>query len=62
MRRTTCTATVYDVEGYPFIVLRGNAQDVGDALAIYIHNISSPLGGHPPDESIELVESREEGE
>lgn len=46
-RRTTVTATIFDAEGYPFISLRGSAQDVGDAAAIYVMNISNPLGGTP---------------
>jgi hypothetical protein len=54
-RRTIVTATIYDTEGFPFIVFRGNPQDVGDACAIYVSNIASPLGG---SHDVELVENR----
>ena len=58
-RRTTVTATIFDAEGYPFISLRGSAQDVGDAVAIYVMNIANPLGGTP---LINLIETRDEEE
>jgi hypothetical protein len=46
-RRTQVTATVLDGDGYPFLVFKGNAQDVADACSIYVLNISNPLGGTP---------------
>jgi hypothetical protein len=58
-RRTQVTATFFDSEGYPLVAFRGNAQDVGDAAAIYIGNIANPLGGTP---LIKLIETREEEE
>jgi hypothetical protein len=60
-RRTTVVATIFDTEGYPFVSFRGNAQDVGDACAIYVTNIANPLGGHifTP---IELIQNRDEEE
>lgn len=58
-RRTQVTATIYDSEGYVFVSFKGNAQDVGDAVAIYVLNVANPLGGHA-SEDIELIESREE--
>lgn len=60
-RRTTVTATIYDSEGWPFICFRGNAQDVGDATAIYVLNVANPLGGHQRAE-VELIERRLEEE
>lgn len=53
------TATFFDAEGYPLVAFRGNAQDVGDAAAIYICNLAQPLGGSP---LIRLMETREEEE
>lgn len=46
-RRTHITATVLDEDGYPFIIFKGNPQDVADACVIYVTNISNPLGGLP---------------
>lgn len=59
-RRTQVTATIFDAEGYPFVSLRGNPQDIGDALAVYVLNVAEPLTGQSP--LIELIESREEEE
>jgi len=58
-RRTQVTATIYDTEGYVFISFRGNAQDVGDAAAIYVLNVADPLGGRDRM-GVELIEDREE--
>ena len=58
-RRTQVTATIFDAEGYPFLTMRGNAQDVGDAMSIYVLNVANPLGGRACP-SIELIEEREE--
>lgn len=58
-RRTQVNATIMDADGCPFIVFRGNPQDVADACAIYVLDIANPLGGDAP---LELIESREEEE
>jgi len=59
-RRTQVTATIFDTDGYPFISMRGNPQDVADACAIYVTNVAEPLGHVLLP--IELIERRTEEE
>jgi hypothetical protein len=60
-RRTQVVAVVLDAEGYPHITFRGNSQDVGDAVAIYMQNISNPLGGLDISlpQPVDFIEGRE---
>jgi len=53
------TATLYDADGYPFIDFKGNAQDVGDAMSIYVMNTANPLGGHQVAQT-EFIRTRDE--
>jgi hypothetical protein len=60
-RKAKVTATVLDSEGYPHVVFRGNPQNVGDALSIYMQNVSNPLGGLPAilNDGVDFIERRE---
>lgn len=60
-RRTQVTATIYDADGFPFICIKGNPQDVADCASIYVTNVANPLGGDPLHEFIHKRDHEEEG-
>jgi hypothetical protein len=54
-------ATVLDSEGYPHVLFEGRPQDVADALAIYLDNVSHPLMGVDisPPQGVDFISGRE---